>query len=50
MSKKRYYYTKWDIFVLWLKKKLGIKSPSTILITDGKYEYEYDRITYKKGE
>lgn len=40
----RIYYTKWDIFKMWVKKQLGIRSPSTIAITQGRYEYEWDRM------
>ena len=38
----RVYYTWYEIVIAWFKKLLGIKSPSAILISQGKYEYEYD--------
>lgn len=41
---RRVYYTWYEIVIAWFKKLLGIKSPSTILITQGHYEYEYDFI------
>ena len=50
MSKQRYYYTKWEIFVAWIKKLLGIKSPSAIYCSDGKYEYAYDFIMKTKSK
>ena len=39
---RRVYYTWYEIVIAWFKKHLGIKSPSAILISQGKYEYEYD--------
>ena len=47
----RDYYTKREIFIAWIKKKLGIRSPSAFYCSDGKYEYAYDFIMKnKKGE
>ena len=48
----RDYYTNKEIFIAWIKKKLGIQSPSAILCSDGKYKYDYDFImkTEKRGE
>ena len=53
----RDYYTKRQIFTAWVKKKLGIKSPSALIVSDGKYEYEaaHGTVTrhyyrYLKGE
>jgi hypothetical protein len=48
----RDYYTPFEIFVAWIKKLLGIKSPSAIYISEGKYEYAYDFImkTKRRGE
>lgn len=48
----RDYYTDFEIFVAWIKKKLGIKSPSAIYCSGGKYEYAYDFImkTEIRGE
>ena len=43
----RVYYTWYEIVIAWFKKLLGIKSPSAILISQGKYEYEYDFILEK---
>lgn len=40
----RVYYTWYEIVIAWFKKLLGIKSPSAFLITQGRYEYEYDFI------
>lgn len=39
---RRVYYTWYEIVIAWFKKLLGIKSPSAILISQGKYEYAYD--------
>ena len=39
----RDYYSWWEIYIAFIKKLLGIKSPSAIYISDGKYEY---KITY----
>ena len=44
---RRDYYTWYEIVIAWFKKLLGIKSPSAILISRGKYEYEYDFILEK---
>ena len=44
---RRDYYTWYEIVIAWFKKLLGIKSPSSILISQGKYEYEYDFILEK---
>ena len=44
----RDYYTKRQIFTAWVKKKLGIKSPSALIVSDGKYEYDYDYIMKKE--
>lgn len=44
---RRVYYTGYEIVIAWFKKLLGIKSPSAILISQGKYEYEYDFILEK---
>ena len=44
---RRDYYTWYEIVIAWFKKLLGIKSPSAILISQGKYEYEYDFILEK---
>ena len=41
---RRVYYTWYEIVIAWFKKRLGIKSPSAILMTDRHYEYEYDFI------
>ena len=41
---RRVYYTWYEIVIAWFKKRLGIKSPSAMLITQGRYEYEYDFI------
>lgn len=38
----RDYYRWWEIYIAFIKKLLGIKSPSVIYISDGKYEYIYD--------
>lgn len=48
----RDYYTRFEIFIAWVKKLLGIRSPSAILCSDGKYEYAYDFImkTKLRGE
>lgn len=41
---RRVYYTWYEIAIARFKKLLGIKSPSTMLISQGHYEYEYDFI------
>ena len=38
----RDYYRWWEIYIAFIKKLLGIKSPSVIYISDGKYKYIYD--------
>ena len=44
----RDYYTNGEIFIAWVKKKLGIQSPSAIWCSDGKYKYDYDFIMNAK--
>lgn len=48
----RDFYTPFEIFVAWIKKQLGIQSPSAIFCSDGKYKYDYDFImkTEIRGE
>lgn len=38
----RDYYKWYEIVIAYIKKQLGIRSPSAILISQGKYEYAYD--------
>lgn len=40
-------YKWYEIVIAYIKKRLGIRSPSAILISEGKYEYEYDFILEK---
>lgn len=37
-------YTERHLFAAWLKKLLGIKSPSALFNSCGRYEFEYDFI------
>lgn len=43
----RDYYKWYEIVIAYIKKRLGIRSPSAILISEGKYEYAYDFMTRK---
>ncbi len=44
----RDYYTKRQIAIAWVKKKLGIISPSAMYTSNGKYKYAYDYMMKKE--
>lgn len=44
----RDHYTRGQIAIAWVKKKLGIVSPSALYLSSGKYKYGYDYIMRKE--
>lgn len=48
MIEIRDHYTRGQIAIAWVKKKLGIASPSALRLSNGKYKYAYDYIMRKE--
>lgn len=44
----RDHYTKGKIAIAWVKKKLGIVSPSALCVSNGEFKYDYDYIMRKE--
>lgn len=44
----RDYYTDWELFKMWLKKLFRIKSRSAQIISQGKYDYDFDFVMKTK--
>lgn len=44
----RDHYTKGQLAIAWVKKKLGIVSPSALYVSNGKYKFAYDYMMRKE--